>query len=200
MRNHSYFFPTAHFWIVSSPKDPDSSPVLHAECLSELSHHLVCKLFKKCLWTVMLPYLYKQLNLRISFLSFAPCSYTLLVNFLYTFLSCGHMPTWAFCHTCARSIAAMVSFCSNSSAIYAVHWVGFISWVCVRQFVLGCVRVNPPPFFFFFTKVLPFQKVFHLGKTWRPICQHLNLLWGYSGNSLSDLYTFCPRILLCFIN
>ncbi|XP_044131083.1 telomerase protein component 1-like [Bufo gargarizans] len=32
----------AYFWTVSSPKDPDSSPVLHAECLSELSHHLLC--------------------------------------------------------------------------------------------------------------------------------------------------------------
>ncbi|XP_073527302.1 telomerase protein component 1 [Phyllobates terribilis] len=32
----------AHFWTVSSPKDPDSSPVLHAEGLSELSHHLLC--------------------------------------------------------------------------------------------------------------------------------------------------------------
>lgn len=32
----------AHFWAVSSPEDPESSPVLHAECLSELSHHLLC--------------------------------------------------------------------------------------------------------------------------------------------------------------
>ncbi|XP_063769521.1 telomerase protein component 1-like isoform X2 [Pseudophryne corroboree] len=32
----------AHFWTVSSPEDPDSSPALHAESLSELSHHLLC--------------------------------------------------------------------------------------------------------------------------------------------------------------
>ncbi|XP_040208424.1 telomerase protein component 1-like isoform X2 [Rana temporaria] len=32
----------AHFWAVSSPEDPESSPALHAECLSELSHHLLC--------------------------------------------------------------------------------------------------------------------------------------------------------------
>ncbi|XP_075068822.1 telomerase protein component 1 [Mixophyes fleayi] len=32
----------ARFWAVSSPEDPDSAPVLHAECLSELSHHLLC--------------------------------------------------------------------------------------------------------------------------------------------------------------
>ncbi|CAJ0919968.1 unnamed protein product, partial [Ranitomeya imitator] len=31
----------AHFWTVSSPKDPEASPVLHAEGLSELSHHLL---------------------------------------------------------------------------------------------------------------------------------------------------------------
>ncbi|KAM4051013.1 telomerase protein component 1 [Anomaloglossus baeobatrachus] len=32
----------AHFWTVSYPKDPDASPALHAEGLSELSHHLLC--------------------------------------------------------------------------------------------------------------------------------------------------------------
>ncbi|KAM5194150.1 telomerase protein component 1 [Mantella aurantiaca] len=32
----------AHFWAVSSPEDPESSPALHAECLSELSYHLLC--------------------------------------------------------------------------------------------------------------------------------------------------------------
>ncbi|CAI9574217.1 unnamed protein product [Staurois parvus] len=32
----------AHFWTVASPEDPESSPALHAECLSELSHHLLC--------------------------------------------------------------------------------------------------------------------------------------------------------------
>ncbi|XP_066459838.1 telomerase protein component 1 [Eleutherodactylus coqui] len=32
----------AHFWTVSSPKDLETSSVLHAECLSELSHHLLC--------------------------------------------------------------------------------------------------------------------------------------------------------------
>ncbi|XP_018425525.1 PREDICTED: telomerase protein component 1 [Nanorana parkeri] len=31
----------AHFWAVSSPEDPESSSALHAECLSELSHHLL---------------------------------------------------------------------------------------------------------------------------------------------------------------
>nr|DBA22762.1 TPA: hypothetical protein GDO54_013771 [Pyxicephalus adspersus] len=34
----------AHFWAVASPEDPESSPALHAECLSELSHHLLCSL------------------------------------------------------------------------------------------------------------------------------------------------------------
>ncbi|KAM4808045.1 telomerase protein component 1 [Rhinophrynus dorsalis] len=32
----------AHFWTVSSPEDPESAPVLHAECLTELAHHLLC--------------------------------------------------------------------------------------------------------------------------------------------------------------
>ncbi|KAE8633938.1 hypothetical protein XENTR_v10002156 [Xenopus tropicalis] len=32
----------AHFWTVCSPEDPDSVPVINAECLSELSHHLLC--------------------------------------------------------------------------------------------------------------------------------------------------------------
>ncbi|XP_068097214.1 telomerase protein component 1 isoform X3 [Hyperolius riggenbachi] len=34
----------AHFWSVSSPEDPESSPAPHAECLCELSHHLLCGL------------------------------------------------------------------------------------------------------------------------------------------------------------
>lgn len=55
----------AHFWIVSSPMEPDSSPVLHAECLSELSHHLLCAMQLHTLGQLLvhLPFLRAHANL-----------------------------------------------------------------------------------------------------------------------------------------
>ncbi|KAG8596529.1 hypothetical protein GDO81_001958 [Engystomops pustulosus] len=57
----------AHFWSVSSPMDPESSPVLHAECLSELSHHLLCGMQFKILGQLLvhLPFLRAHAHLGL---------------------------------------------------------------------------------------------------------------------------------------
>ncbi|XP_056384559.1 telomerase protein component 1 [Hyla sarda] len=57
----------AHFWIVSSPRDPDTSPVLHAECLSELSHHLLCGMQLSILGQLLvhLPFLWAHASLGL---------------------------------------------------------------------------------------------------------------------------------------
>ncbi|KAM3940209.1 telomerase protein component 1 [Leptodactylus fuscus] len=57
----------AHFWMVSTPEDPDASPVLHAECLSELSHHLLCGMQFDTLGQLLvhLPFLRAHANLGL---------------------------------------------------------------------------------------------------------------------------------------
>ncbi|KAM9330786.1 telomerase protein component 1 [Gastrophryne carolinensis] len=57
----------AHFWVVSSPEDPESSPALNAECLSELSYHLLCaKQFHTLGWLLAhIPFLKAHVELGL---------------------------------------------------------------------------------------------------------------------------------------
>ncbi|XP_075685310.1 telomerase protein component 1 isoform X2 [Rhinoderma darwinii] len=58
----------AHFWTMSSPKNPDTSPVLNAECLSELSHHLLCGMQLHPLGQLLVHLPFLRAHARLGFL------------------------------------------------------------------------------------------------------------------------------------